>query len=83
MIEFEIDKFRKRSSKLHETLKKRGFDAYFFETAPEARDFIENQIVPEETVGIGGSITIREGLGVAEGLRAKGVTIFDHWTLLL
>jgi len=80
MIDFEKDRFRKRAPKLLETLKKRGFDGYFFETAPEARDFIENQIVPEETVGIGGSITIREALGVAEALRAKGITVFDHWT---
>jgi len=80
MIELEKNRFRNRVPKLLEALKKRGFDAHFFETAPEAGEFIVNQISPQETVGIGGSITIRENLGIAEALNAKAVTVFDHST---
>jgi L-lactate utilization protein LutB len=80
MIELEKDRFRKRVPALLEALEKRGFEASFFETADEARNFIQNQIAPKETVGIGGSITIREGLGMADALDEKGITVVDHWT---
>ncbi|MFC1886326.1 lactate utilization protein [Thermodesulfobacteriota bacterium] len=79
MIEFEKERFRKRVPKLLDALKKRGFDPHFFETAPEASKFIESQVVREETVGIGGSVTIREGLGIGEALSNKGITVVDHW----
>lgn len=79
MIEFEKDRFRKRVAKILTSLKKRGFDGFFFETASEAGDFIESQLSPEETVGIGGSVTIREGLGIGEVLAGKGNFVVDHW----
>ena len=62
----EIDKihFRQRSGKLLEALKKRKFNAVFFETPAEARDFIREQIHPGENVGIGGSITLRDHLKI-------------------
>ena len=79
MIELEKERFRRRAPKLLESLKKRGFDAHFFETGAEAGAFIQNQIAPDETVGIGGSVTIREDLGIAKALSEKGITVFDHW----
>ncbi len=79
MIEFEKEKIRKSVPKILDALKKKRFDAHFFETADEARDFIAEQINPKETVGIGGSVTLREGLGIVKELRSKGVTVHDHW----
>ena len=79
MIELEKEMFRKRIPKMLDALKKKQYDPHFFETAAEARDFIQNQIQPDETVGIGGSLTLREGLGIVEALRSKDITVYDHW----
>ncbi len=79
MLEIEKEQMRKRAPKMLESLKKRKFEAHFFETASEAKDFIANHIQPDETVGIGGSLTLRQGLGIVGPLRDKGVTIHDHW----
>lgn len=79
MLDLEKERFRKRIPKMLDALKKKQYEPYFFETAAEASDFIQNQIQPEETVGIGGSVTLREGLGIVEALRSKGITVHDHW----
>ena len=79
MKELEKELFRKKIPKLLEALKQRQYDPYFFETAPEASEFVLGQILPEETVGIGGSLTLREGLGLTRALRAKGIAVTDHW----
>ncbi|RJQ61592.1 MAG: lactate utilization protein [Desulfobacteraceae bacterium] len=79
MEEIEKEKMRKRIPKMIEALRKRQFDPHFFETVSEARDFIQGQIAPGETVGIGGSITLRRELGIVEALRNGGITVYDHW----
>ncbi len=79
MIEIEKDRIRKTMKKVLGALKKKGFDPYFFETADEARHFIIERIEPQETVGIGGSTTLREGLGIVEALRKRGNKVCDHW----
>jgi hypothetical protein len=79
MIEIEKDRIRKTIPKLLAALKKKGFDPYFFEKAEEARHFITERIELQETVGIGGSVTMREGLGIVEPLRKKGIYVCDHW----
>jgi L-lactate utilization protein LutB len=79
MIEIEKNRIRKTIPKILAALKKKGFDPYFFEKADEARHFITERIEPQETVGIGGSVTFREGLGIVESLRKKGIYVCDHW----
>jgi L-lactate utilization protein LutB len=79
MNEIEKQRFRKMMPKTLEVLKAKRFDPHFFETAAEAREFISNQVQPGETVGIGGSVTIREGLGMTEFLRERGAVVCDHW----
>ena len=79
MSEMEKNRIRKVIPRILAALKKKGFDPYFFEKADEARDFITERIEPQETVGIGGSITFREGLGIVEPLRKKGIYVCDHW----
>jgi len=77
----EIDKiyFRKKIPSVLEALQKKKFDPYFFETSGEAKQFILAQIKPGETVGIGGSVTLRENLQIVQEIRKKGNTVYDHW----
>jgi hypothetical protein len=79
MIEIEKDRIRKTIPKLLEGLRKKQFDPYFFETADEAKQFIIGRIDPQETVGVGGSVTFREELGIADALRKRGNAVCDHW----
>jgi hypothetical protein len=79
MLESDKERYRKLMPKILESLKKKKFDPYFFETIEEARRFIPAQVQKEETVGIGGSVTLRQDLGVVESLRGQGNTVYDHW----
>ena len=49
MQESDKVRYRKQIPKLLEALKKKKYDAYFFETIEEARDFIPSQIQAKET----------------------------------
>ena len=51
--------------KTMEALAGNGFEPFYFETAEEALEALYNEISPEETVGIGGSMTIIN-MGVRE-----------------
>jgi hypothetical protein len=79
MIEIEKNRIRKTMPKLLDALKKKDFAPYFFEKAEEARHFILERIEPQETIGIGGSVTFREELGIVESLRKRGNYVCDHW----
>lgn len=79
MQESDKVRYRKQIPKLLEALQKKKYDAYFFETIEEARDFIPGQIQAKETVGIGGSLTLRKNLDVVNLLRGQGNTVYDHW----
>ena len=58
-------------------LKKRGFEAVFAKTAEEAADIVMQEAGPAESVGWGGSETIKE-IGVRDRLVASGKDIRDH-----
>ena len=79
MQEFEQVMFRRQMPQILGALKKKKYDPYFFETIEEACDFIPGLIQPEETVGVGGSVTLRIDLGVVEVLKSRGNTVYDHW----
>lgn len=79
MQEFEKVMHRRRMPLILEALKKKKYDPHFFETKEEARDFIPGLIQPEETVGVGGSVTLRNDLAVVDMLKARGNTVYDHW----
>lgn len=79
MLDVTKEQMRKRAPKIIEALKKKNFDAHFFETAAEARDFIVGRVDLNESAGFGGSITLREGLGLPGALKDKGVAVYDHW----
>ena len=59
-------------------LKKHGIEALYFSTRAEAKEEILKRIPPQATVGIGGSVTLRE-IGLLDELAKRGHEIFDHW----
>jgi len=61
-----------------ENLRKRDFEAVVLNSTDAVRQYIESEIQPDQTVGFGGSVTIRE-LGLDALLRGRGNTVFDHW----
>jgi hypothetical protein len=54
------------------------FKAIYVKTKEEAVQEIWRHIIPQQRIGVGGSVTIRE-LGILEKLEAQGYTIYDHW----
>jgi len=80
-----MDEFIQRHHRIHvdeavKSLQNHGFEARFFETGDEAVHFIMDQAKTSQTVGVGGSKTIRE-LGVLEMLGNAGKTVYDNWKL--
>jgi L-lactate utilization protein LutB len=61
-----------------ERLKKNGMGAFYYPTARETAEEILRQIPREATVGLGGSITVRE-MGIPEALIERGQKVYDHW----
>ena len=59
-------------------LKKNGMGAFYYPTAREAAEEILRQIPRGATVGIGGSVTVRE-MGIPEALIKRGQKVYDHW----
>lgn len=79
MKEAEREYYRKQVPKILCALTQKRYEACFFESAEEARQYIIDQIKEGEVVGTGGSVTLREDLGLVEALRNKGNTVIDHW----
>lgn len=63
---------------LRDKLTSRGFDALILNTIDEIQDFISSTIPADATVGLGGSVTLRE-TGIDVLLKSRGNTVFDHW----
>jgi L-lactate utilization protein LutB len=61
-----------------EALQKNGFAAFYVEERQKARQEILKLVPDGATVGVGGSITIRQ-LEVLPELAKKGHRIYDHW----
>lgn len=60
-------------------LQKRGFQVYCAETSEEAAMYVLGFLSGNvKSVGIGGSMTIRE-LHIADAIRASGVDVHWHW----
>ena len=69
---------RNIAEKCVEALKRNGFEAYFAETRKEARQLVLDAVPAGVSVGVGGSVTVRE-LGIAQALKERGHKVFDHW----
>ena len=59
-----------------ENLRKRGFEVTYFDTAAEAKAYLDSTI-DGQTVGVGGSVTLRD-MGVYEALSQHN-TLFWQW----
>jgi L-lactate utilization protein LutB len=73
---------RKTAEKCVEALKKNGFAAYYAEDRDEAKRIILEAIPTGASVGIGGSVTVRD-LGLPQALKERGNRVFDHWDTAL
>jgi len=76
--DYQLWLWEKLGEKCVKNLKKHGFDAHFVSSPDAARDLILDMISDYDTFGFGGSDTTRS-LGLMEGLKAKGKTLYDHW----
>lgn len=59
-------------------LKEHGFEALYVADRHQARAEILKRIPASASIGVGGSMTIRE-IGVLEALEAQGNIIYNHW----
>ncbi|MGB9767462.1 MAG: lactate utilization protein [Dictyoglomus turgidum] len=69
---------KKQLERTAELLKERGYEVFLVEDREEAKNKVLSLIPQEATVGIGGSITIRE-IGVIEELEKRGNKVIHHW----
>ena len=67
----EGDCLMEKLNELANRLTKLGYTARVFSTAQEAKDYLLESIPQSDTVGVGGSMTVRQ-LGLAEALRGRG-----------
>jgi hypothetical protein len=67
-----------RAKRTIEKLQAHQFKALYVKTKAAAAEEIWKHITPKQSIGIGGSITIRE-LGILEQLEAKGCVLHNHW----
>ena len=61
-----------------ETMIKHGFEVVELETAAQAKAYLLQAIPDGNSVGVGGSVTIRE-IDVLPALQSKGCTVYSHW----
>ncbi len=59
-----------------EALDNKGFKAVFAKDAPEALSYVLSQISKQESVGVGGSVTLAE-TGITEALIERGNTVYS------
>ena len=61
-----------------ENMRKHGFDVVELETAAQAKAYLTEHLPAGSSVGVGGSVTIRE-TEVIPALAHKGCTVYQHW----
>jgi L-lactate utilization protein LutB len=76
--EIRKDIYRKRSQITVDALKTNGYEAYYVDNSKEALNKILSFIPKDATIGIGGSVTVRE-IGLVEALQKQGNIIFADW----
>lgn len=59
-------------------MKKNGFEVIEVRTAAEARDYLLAHIDAEKSVGVGGSVSVRD-TGVLPALAQKGCKVYTSW----
>lgn len=64
---------------LKTVLENKGYTVRLFQTAQQAREYVLASVSPEQSVGIGGSISVQQ-LELDKELAAKGCPVYWHWT---
>lgn len=64
--------------KVVEALKRRDFDACYFPDITGVNEYLLKTIPPDASIGVGGSVTIRE-LGIIERFEERGNKVIHHW----
>ncbi len=67
-----------RLDKIVKALESRDFEARWVPDKETAHQVILGRIKTGDTVGVGGSISIRE-LKILDALKERGQTVYDHW----
>ena len=70
--------YRKLAAVMAKQLTARGHVPFYAATADEALKKVLELIPPKASVGIPGSVTVRE-IGAPEALRARGNKVVEHW----
>lgn len=65
-------------NKTVENLRKGGFTVVELDTAQEAREYLLNAIPAGVSVGVSGSVSVRQ-TDVLPALTEKGCTVYSHW----
>lgn len=78
MHEAKIANYENLGSSVCKALNSHGFKALYVTSSDAAREAVEALIPDGATVGIGGSVSVRE-IGVIEVLERKGCKIAHHW----
>ena len=74
----DLKEVEEKAKKAVEKLESHDFKAVFAKNKEEAVAEIWKHVTPQQRVGVGGSITIRE-LGILERLEAQGNVLYNHW----
>jgi hypothetical protein len=61
-------------------MQKHGFDVVALDSAAQAKEYLLAHIPQEDSVGVGGSVTVRD-MDVIPALLARGSTVHDHWSV--
>jgi len=62
-----------------QALEKRGYTVHTFQTAREAKEYLLSAIAPHQSVGFGGSMTLKD-MGLDKALQERGNPVYWHWT---
>lgn len=71
--------WKQKAERIIRAMKKTGFDAEYVSTGQEAAKKVIKMAATAQTIGVGGSVTIRD-LNIIEELQKQGKTVLDHWT---
>jgi len=70
--------YEERAKRVVAALNKNLFEGLYLPTGREAVEEILRRIPEGSTVGVGGSLTLRQ-IGAVEALKKRGHVVFDHW----
>lgn len=78
MYDSKVTNYENLGNSVCKALNARGFKARYAATAAGAREAVMELVPAGATVGVGGSVTVRE-TEVLEPLEAKGCKVAHHW----